>query len=198
MDRGAWQAAVHSVTESRTQLKWLSTHTMCTYQSQSVSLSLLYPLNLWELLVNFIYFSKDFFFLCGPFVKVFIEFVTTLLLFYIWVFRLWGMWDLNSSTTGWTHTPWIGRRSLNHRTTREVPETISFKQKKFIVPQLWGTDKIKMPLRPHFLLGGSLPRLSQFLVTLGISWLVAGQICSCLHKLSSQCLYVQIPFSFLW
>ena len=27
IDRGAWQATVHSITESRTQLKWLSTHT---------------------------------------------------------------------------------------------------------------------------------------------------------------------------
>ena len=26
MDRGAWWAAVHGVAKSRTQLKWLSTH----------------------------------------------------------------------------------------------------------------------------------------------------------------------------
>ena len=25
-DRGAWQATVHGITKSRTQLKWLSTH----------------------------------------------------------------------------------------------------------------------------------------------------------------------------
>jgi len=32
------------------------------------------------------------------FKKVFIEFVTVLLLFYILVFELWGMWDLSFST----------------------------------------------------------------------------------------------------
>ena len=26
MDRGAWRAAVHGITQSRTQLKWLSMH----------------------------------------------------------------------------------------------------------------------------------------------------------------------------
>ena len=31
MDRGAWQAAVHGVTKSRTRLKWLSTHAQVCY-----------------------------------------------------------------------------------------------------------------------------------------------------------------------
>ena len=31
------------------------------------------------------------------------------------------MWDLSSLTRDRTHTPCIGRRSLNHWTTREVP-----------------------------------------------------------------------------
>ena len=31
------------------------------------------------------------------------------------------MWDLNSPTRDQTHTPCIGRQSLNHWTTREVP-----------------------------------------------------------------------------
>ena len=31
MDRGAWQATVHKVTKSRTQLKQLNTHT-CTHE----------------------------------------------------------------------------------------------------------------------------------------------------------------------
>ena len=31
------------------------------------------------------------------------------------------MWDFNSLTRGQTHTPCIGRQSLNHWTTREVP-----------------------------------------------------------------------------
>ena len=40
----------------------------------------------------------------------------------LWVF-FWpqGMWDLSPSTREWTHTPCIGRHSLNHWTTREVP-----------------------------------------------------------------------------
>ena len=49
--------------------------------------------------------------------EVFIEFVTILLLFYVLFFWLRGMWDLSS--------PCIGRRSLNHWTTREVPSSYS-------------------------------------------------------------------------
>ena len=59
---------------------------------------------------------------------VFIEFVTILLLFYVcfflFFFRPWGMWDPSSPTRGWTHTSYIGRWSLNHWTTREVPSTL--------------------------------------------------------------------------
>ena len=53
--------------------------------------------------------------------KVFIEFVTVLLLFYVFVFGWQGMWDLSSRTRDRTHTPCIGRQSLNHWTAREVP-----------------------------------------------------------------------------
>ena len=54
--------------------------------------------------------------------KVFIEFVTILLLLlYVLVFWLRGMWDLNSPTQDGTRTPCAGRQSLNHWTTREVP-----------------------------------------------------------------------------
>ena len=53
--------------------------------------------------------------------KVFIEFVTILLLFYVLVFWLQGMWDLSFPTRDQTRTPCIGRRSLNHCITREVP-----------------------------------------------------------------------------
>ena len=60
------------------------------------------------------------------FFKVFIEFVTILLLFYVLVFWLRGMWDLSSPTLGRTRTPCIGRQSLNHWTTREVPGGYSF------------------------------------------------------------------------
>ena len=55
------------------------------------------------------------------FFKVFIEFVTILLLFYILVFWLQNMWDLQSLTRDQIHTRCIRRRSLNHWTTREVP-----------------------------------------------------------------------------
>ena len=35
-----------------------------------------------------------------------------------------GMWDLSFLTRYWTHTPCIGRQSLNHWTTREVAASI--------------------------------------------------------------------------
>ena len=58
-----------------------------------------------------------FFFTCRPFFKVFIEFVTALLLFYfILFFWPWGVWNL-SSLSGDQCTE---RQSLNHWTTREV------------------------------------------------------------------------------
>ena len=53
--------------------------------------------------------------------KVFIEFVTILLLFYVLVFWPQGMWDLSSPTRDRTRTHCVGRRSLNHWTAREVP-----------------------------------------------------------------------------
>ena len=53
--------------------------------------------------------------------RVFIEFVTILLLFYVLVFWPRGMWDLSSPTRDRTRTPCIGRQSLNHWTAREVP-----------------------------------------------------------------------------
>ena len=53
--------------------------------------------------------------------KVFIEFVTILLLFYVLVFWPRGMWDLSSLTRDRTCTPCIERQSLNPWTAREVP-----------------------------------------------------------------------------
>ena len=54
--------------------------------------------------------------------KVFIEFVTILLLFYVLVFFcLKGMWHLSSLTRDRTHAPCIGRQTLNYWTAREVP-----------------------------------------------------------------------------
>ena len=32
-----------------------------------------------------------------------------------------GMWDLSSSIKDPSHTPYIGRRNLNHQPTKEVP-----------------------------------------------------------------------------
>ena len=55
--------------------------------------------------------------------KVFIEFVTIVLLFYVLGFWPWGMQDLSSPTRDQTGTCSVGRWSLNHWTTREeVPD----------------------------------------------------------------------------
>ena len=52
----------------------------------------------------------------------FLLLLNMLLLFYVFlVFWLWSMLDLISSTRNQTRTPYIGRQSLNHWTTREVP-----------------------------------------------------------------------------
>ena len=50
--------------------------------------------------------------------KVFIEFVTILLLLYVLVFLPPGMWDLRTPTRDQTWTPCIGSWSPNHWTTR--------------------------------------------------------------------------------
>ena len=52
--------------------------------------------------------------------KVFIEFVTILFLFYALVFWPQGMWNLSSLTRDSTCTLCTGRRRLKHWTTREV------------------------------------------------------------------------------
>ena len=53
-------------------------------------------------------FFLKIFLMCTIF-KVFIEFVTILLPFYVLVFWLRGMWDLNSLTRDRTRTSCIGR-----------------------------------------------------------------------------------------
>ena len=58
--------------------------------------------------------------------KVFIEFVTILLLFYVLAFWPRGMGDLSPTTRDGIHTTCIGRQSLNHWTTREVPQAFFF------------------------------------------------------------------------
>ena len=78
-------------------------------------------------------FLKFFFFLMWTIFKVFIEFVTILLLFYVLVFWLRGTWDLSSLTRDQTHTRCIGRRSLNHWSAREVSLCI-FKYRECCIP----------------------------------------------------------------
>ena len=68
--------------------------------------------------------------------KVFNEFVTLSLFFFnVLVFWLQGMRDLSSPTRDRTLTPCIGRRSLNHWTTREAPvraKVLNFDEVQFI------------------------------------------------------------------
>ena len=66
------------------------------------------------------FFSRFFFWMWTIF-KVFIEFVTILLLCYFLVVWPWSRWDLTSLDSNQTHTPCIGSWSLNHWATREVP-----------------------------------------------------------------------------
>ena len=82
-----------------------------------------------------IYLLLKFFFKIWAIWKDFIEFVTILLqyiyiyihihiyiyiYFMFWVFWPWGMWNLCSLTRDRTHTPCIGRWSLDHWITTEV------------------------------------------------------------------------------
>ena len=71
------------------------------------------------LLVFKSFFKKDFFLMCTIF-KVFIKFVTILLLFNVLGFRPQGTWDLSVPARDQTHTSGIGRWSLNHWATREI------------------------------------------------------------------------------
>ena len=62
-----------------------------------------------------------FFFLMRTIYNAFVELVAILLLLSVLIFWLQGMLDLCSPTRDWTLIPFIGRSSLNHWTTREVP-----------------------------------------------------------------------------
>ena len=63
--------------------------------------------------------------------KVFIEFITILLLFYVLGFGgsfwPWGMWDLSFLTRDQTHTLYIGKWNLNQWTKKEVLKTLFLK-----------------------------------------------------------------------
>ena len=65
-----------------------------------------------------------FFFLMRTIFKVFIEFVTVLLLFNVLAFWPQGMWDLSSPTRDWTCSPCFGRGNCNHWTAKEVPRDL--------------------------------------------------------------------------
>ena len=89
---------------------WISLDSACLFPLGSV-----YPSSIIAIDVFFKIF------LVWTIFKVFIEFVTTLLLFYILVFWPQDTWDLSFPIKDRTHTLCIGRRSLNHWTAREVP-----------------------------------------------------------------------------
>ena len=65
-------------------------------------------------------FSQRFFLMWAIF-KVFIEFVTILLLFYVLIFWPWGTWDLNFLLRDRTHIPCSGRWSLITRLPGKSP-----------------------------------------------------------------------------
>ena len=76
-----------------------------------VLLSAMYP-ECWEFCFHFLRF---FFFWCGPLFKVFIEFVTmVLLLFMFWIFGHEACETLVPQSGDQTHTACIGRWSVNH------------------------------------------------------------------------------------
>ena len=78
-------------------------------------------------------FLSFFFFLTWTIFKVFVEFVTILLLFYVLVFWPLGMWDLSSPARDWTRITCTGRQSLNHWTAREVPTLTFLCQWKYLI-----------------------------------------------------------------
>ena len=70
------------------------------------------------------FFKKGFLFFCflmWTIFKVFTDFFTILLLFYVLDFWLQGMWNLGSPTRDWTHITCLQRQSLKHWTSGEVP-----------------------------------------------------------------------------
>ena len=70
---------------------------------------------------NFKDFFKDFFYVNYFWSLYWFFFYFAILFLFYLVFWQRGIWDPSSLTRDWTHTTWIGRWSLNHRTTMEVP-----------------------------------------------------------------------------
>ena len=56
VDRGAWQATVHKVTKSQTQLKRLSTHVPPSYLNTALSVSFKYEIELFLVSLVMVYF----------------------------------------------------------------------------------------------------------------------------------------------
>ena len=83
-----------------------------------------FSLVFWDILLFFLsayHVGIFFFFLMRTIYNAFVELVAILLLLSVLIFWLQGMLDLCSPTRDWTLIPFIGRSSLNHWTTREVP-----------------------------------------------------------------------------
>ena len=116
-----------------------------------------------------IFFFEIFFFKifwCGPFFKIFIEFVTILLLFYVLVFWPQGMLDLSSLTRDPQCTTCLGRQNLNHWTTREV---------------LWLHASIQLPSTP-----AGIDEIPATIVCLCLLLYLLATVPS--HFLSSKCM----------
>ena len=94
------------------------------------------------------------------FLKVFIEFVTILLLFYVLGFWLPDMWEICSPTRDWICTPYVGRWSLNHWTTREVllftshlwRRSCKFLSQKPFLPNTLAVEPFTQPIFTYHLL----------------------------------------------
>ena len=71
------------------------------------------------------FFLRRLFFFTWTIFKAFIKFIIILLPYDVLAFWPQGMWDLSSPLRNQTLTPSTGRRSLNHRTAREVPTSVS-------------------------------------------------------------------------
>ena len=89
-----------------------------------------------------------------------LKWIWILLLFYVLVAWLWGIWDPSSLTRDRTCIRCIGRQSSSHSTTREVPiEELFIKQHGRHYPGHWYTEIDKTPSYlhgPHSLDGKSL------------------------------------------
>ena len=124
---------------------------LCTVCSLFLKWKLLISVSLlisWLLLQSFLcslfVFSVFFFLICflkifsffwyGPFPKSSLICYNILSVLCFGPFWLWGLWDSSSLTRDQTHTPCLGRQSLNHWTTGAVPFSVSL---TVGVPEVW-------------------------------------------------------------